>query len=268
MTRSGWSATPAKTAGACLAVALTVTTACSPEPTPNPRLQVFAAASLTESMETLTTRFAGEADVIVAGSHQLVAQILDGADADVFASADFDQMNRLIEAGRVQRDRVQRFAGNALVVVVPRDNEAAVRDLGGLAQPGLKLVLGHSESPIGSYSDMLIAKTQASGLFGERFEEGLERNIASREPDVRAVLAKVSLGEADAGIVYRTDITADVRPRVQAIEVPVRVSPEIGYWIAPLEDSSKADAAAAFVDFVLSPLGQEILDQRGLLPIQ
>ena len=155
---------------------------------------------------------------------------------------------------------------NRLVVIVPKDNPGKVAELKDLARPGVKLVTTGPGVPIGVYTrDMLDRMAQDPG-FGPELRSGVERNIVSREPNVRQVVAKVNLGEADAAVVYRSDVTPEVAANVRLLDVPDRFNTSASYPIAVLEDASHPAAARAFMAYVLSPEGQAVLEKWGFLP--
>lgn len=231
-------------------------------------LTVFAAASLTEAFteiaedfETLTP--GSEVVINFAGSTQLAQQIVQGAPADVFASGDILQMENVIQSGRVSRGSEKVFLQNQLVVVVPGDNPAGVKDFRDLAKPGLRLILGDSVVPVGLYSLVMLDKAATDGGYGIGFKESVLNNVHSFEENVRAVLSKVILGEADAGIVYVSDVFAASQAELEPISIPAEVNVTARYFIAPLKDSSNPLLALEFVDFVLSPQGQAILASYG-----
>ena len=142
-----------------------------------------------------------------AGSQQLAQQINEGAPADVFASANKKQMDVVIEAGGIVSGTQQTFAKNRLVVIFPKDNPAGLAELKDLANPDSKLVLAAKEVPVGQYSLDFLDKAVADTAFGATFKDDVLKNVVSYEDNVKAVLTKVALGEADAGIVYLSDIS-------------------------------------------------------------
>jgi molybdate transport system substrate-binding protein len=210
------------------------------------RPRVLAAASLTETF----TALAG-AEFSFGGSDQLAFQITEGAPADVFASASPKYTQQLFADGLVVRPR--RFATNSLVVIVPRANHAGIDDVGDLARPGVKLVIGDADVPVGAYARIALG---ALGL------NAALTNVVSEEPDVKGVMAKVALDEADAGLVYATDV-GPVRTRVRVIPVDVGAQPAVVYEIAVVRDTGRRSAAEAFVRRVLGPEGRRALRAQG-----
>jgi molybdate transport system substrate-binding protein len=250
-------------------------TACLPAtPTPAPALSgdltVFAAASLTEAFTVLGQQFeaAHPGTRVVfsfGGSNTLAQQLGEGAPADVFASANRAQLQAVIDAGRIVSGTQQTFARNRLVVIFPADNPAGLASLADLAQPGLKLVLAAAEVPVGQYSLDFLAKAAQDAAFGPSFEVDVLANVVSYEPNVRAVLTKVALGEADAGIVYTSDVSGAGAEAVSQLAIPDALNTIASYPIASLADSAQPALAQAFIDFVLSAQGQAVLAEYGFI---
>lgn len=223
-------------------------------------LTVFAAASLRESFEDLARTFEARSPgvkvrVNLAGSQELRTQIENGAQADVFASADQKHMAALLKAKLVTAPRV--FARNTPVIIVPAGNPAKVGSFDQLPR-ARKLVIGVPEVPIGSYTLQILDKA------GADFQQKVLANVVSRELNVRQVMAKVTLGEADAGIVYRTDAIA-AKDKVEIIEIPAKLNVIAEYPIAVLTKAPQAAAARAFVDLLLSGDGQKRLAAAGFV---
>ena len=256
---------------ALVLVAVALLASCKREPprkgqVPQQDLTVFAAASLRESFTELSHTFESthpNTHVVLsfAGSQTLRAQIEQGAPADVFASADERHMAPLVAAGHVRAP--QLFANNELVVVVAQAKASTVRTLSELPNAE-RIVLGAPEVPVGAYT--LKALEQLQALFGADFRARVEAHVVSREPDVRQVLAKVSLGEADAGIVYRTDaLTA--KDKVTVLHIPSEYNAIASYPIAVIAGTKAPARAEAFVDLVLSAEGARVLKQQGFTPV-
>ena len=230
-------------------------------------LHVFAAASLTDAFTEIGNNFeVANPGVTVtfnfAGSQALRTQIEEGAPADVFASANKTEMDNLITSTHVAQDAPQVFLSNKLVVILPADNPAGLEKLEDLAKPGIKLVLAAEEVPVGKYARQ--ALDAMNGQFGTDFKDKVLANIVSNEDNVKQVVAKVQLGEADAGIVYTSDAVA--APELQTIEIPAQLNVIANYPIAPLTQSAHADLATAFINYVLSPEGQAVLQKWGFAP--
>ncbi len=235
----------------------------------NDHLIVFAAASLTDAFGTIGEQFEAATGASVtfnfAGSPQLAQQIVQGAPADVFASANVKQMEVMIEAGEVQPGSDRVFARNRLVVIYPHDNPAELSALQDLARPGIRLVLAAQEVPAGQYALDFLDQASQDAAFDPTFGDDVLKNVVSYEENVRAVQSKVTLGEADAGIVYRSDVTRDAVERVGQIDIPGRLNTLAAYPIAPLEEARNAELAQQFVDYVLSPEAQAILEDYRFL---
>lgn len=213
------------------------------------RTTVFAAASLTEVFQELDPR----ARFNFAGSDELAAQLREGAEADVYASASPTYPEHLLSEGLVEEPRV--FATNRLVLIVPAANEARIESLGDLERPGVKLVVGAEGVPIGDYTREVLAEAGASTV--------LDR-VVSEEQDAKGVVGKVALGEADAGFVYATDVRA-AGSDVRAIDLPAAAAADIRYLIAIVHGGDR-DAGEAFVDLVLSDRGRATLAAAGFGP--
>lgn len=240
----------------------------TPEPEPQ-TLTVFAAASLTDAFTEIGAAFdAANPGVTTtfnfAGSQALGTQIEEGAPADVFASANKTQMDAVIAASLITEGTQQNFLTNKLVVILPADNPAALEKLEDLANPGIKLVLAAEEVPVGKYSRE--AFDLMNGSFGNDFKDNVLANVVSNEDNVKQVVAKVQLGEADAGIVYTSDAIA--APDLKTIEIPADLNVIAKYPIAPLVNSENADLAAKFIEYVLSAEGQAVLAKWGFAPVE
>ena len=222
-------------------------------------LTVFAASSLTEAFEEIATAFEAQHGVRVllsfGGSSTLATQIGQGAPADVFASADEDQMRVVVDEGLTAS--ALQFAGNRLVVITTEDSN--VTSLEGLADPGVQLVLAAPDVPVGNYAREALSKMNR--VYGADFSERVLANLVSEEPNARQVALKVELGEADAAIVYATDVA--VTERVRTLAIPDDLNVSATYLIAALLGGAQPERARAFVDFVLSDEGQAILTKRG-----
>ena len=235
------------------------------ENTKKQEVVVFAAASLKETFEAMAKKFEAEhagAKVVLqlAGSQELRTQIENGALADVFASADLKHMTALHDAKLVGEAVV--FARNEPVVVIPAANPTGVEKFEELPK-AKKLVVGVDDVPIGKYTNQLLEK--AGKELGEGFTKQIAANVASRELNVRQILAKVSLGEGDAGVVYRTDAKT-AGNKVKVIEIPVRWNVIAEYPIAVTTQAPNAALAKAWVELVTSAEGQKIMAAAGFKP--
>jgi molybdate transport system substrate-binding protein len=216
----------------------------------NDNATVFAAASLTEVFPEIDPA----ATYNFAGSDDLATQITEGAPADVFAAASPKYPDRLSEDGLLDNPEV--FATNKLVLIVPKDNPAGIRSVDDLRNPDVKLVIGGEGVPIGDYTRTVLENLGATEVLDQ---------VVSEEDDVKGVVGKVSLGEADAGFVYVTDVKA-VEGKVTAIELPAEAQAEVKYEIAVVKDAPHHDAAHEFVEQVLSEDGQAKLQAAGFGP--
>jgi molybdate transport system substrate-binding protein len=244
---------------------ITSATAGAEESAKGRELVIFAAASLKETFERIAKEFeaahAGSHVVLqLAGSQELRTQIENGAAADVFASADLKHMTALHEAKLVGESEV--FARNEPVLVTPAANPAGLGKFEDLPK-AKKLIVGVDEVPIGKYTRQILDK--AAKDLGVEFSKPVEANIASRELNVRQILAKVSLGEGDAGFVYRTD-AATAGEKVEVIEIPTKWNVIAEYPIAVTTKAPSADLAKAWVALVVGKRGQEILASAGFKP--
>lgn len=231
-------------------------------------LNVFAAASLTESFKEMATNYQkAHANVKLvfnfAGSQALVQQMTSGAPSDVFASADQANMKKASDAGLVTSSQV--FAKNRLVVIIPTSNPGKINTLKDLANKGVKIDTEASSVPAGKYSLQVLDNLGKSADYGTTYESAVKANFVSQEDNVKAVVQKVQLGEADAGFVYKTDVTAAVASKVQVIDIPDNFNVIASYPIAVTKNSTHQSDAQAFVQFVLSPDGQAVLTKYKFL---
>lgn len=241
--------------------------AASAEPAPAPapagrELVVFEAASLKDAFARLAPRFekdnAGVKIVTnAAGSQELRAQIEHGAAADVFASADRKHMDALAKQGLVVSPSL--FTCNEPVVVVRPAVAASIKTFGDLPRAE-RIVIGTPEVPIGGYTLQILQK--AAARLGADFPRRVQDKVVSRELNVRQVLAKVMLGEADAGIVYRSDANA-AQGKVQVVNIPAEMNVTAEYPIAVLKAAPHAELARRWIELVKSAAGQESLRDAG-----
>jgi molybdate transport system substrate-binding protein len=209
---------------------------------------VYAAASLTE----VFPRIASDPRFQFAGSNQLAVQIRQGAPADVFASASPVYTQALYKEGLVERPRV--FATNTLVLAVPRSNPAKLTSIADLRKrPKLRLVVAGPKVPIGLYTRQVLQRLALLRVL---------RTTVSQETDVKGIVGKLALGEADAGFVYRTDVEA-ASGRLTAIPIPKRGRPSVRYELAVVSRTKHAEAAWSFVADVLGASGRRELARAG-----
>jgi molybdate transport system substrate-binding protein len=209
---------------------------------------VLAAASLTEVLPRIdkSSRYS------FAGSDQLALQIRQGAPSDVFAAASPKYTELLYRDGLVLKPVV--FATNKLIVLVPRSNPAGIKTVYDLRRPGLKLIVGDKTVPIGTYTRQIL---DTLGITAD-----VTKNVVSEETDVKSIVSKVALGEADAGFVYRTD-ARPVASRTRTIALPNWAQPPIRYEIALVKACSHRAAARAFIAKVTSRRGRGLLAKAG-----
>jgi molybdate transport system substrate-binding protein len=214
-------------------------------------ITVYAASSLTDVFPQIDSG----PKYSFAASSTLAAQITQGAPADVFASANTTIPDQLFAKGLVEKPVI--FTRNRLVLVVPTSNPAGIHSVYDLKKPGIKLVIAASAVPVGSYTLQVLKQMGLSSVLS---------NVVSRESDVRSVLAKVALGEADAGFVYSTDAKT-VPGKVTVLKIPAWAQPKVTYEFAVVSRSANKTAAQAFLKEVLSKAGQAKMLAAGFLPI-
>jgi molybdate transport system substrate-binding protein len=214
-------------------------------------LTVYAASSLTEVFPHIDKG----PKYSFGASSTLAAQITQGAPADVFASANTTIPAQLFAKGLVQKPVV--FTRNRLVLVVPTSNPAGIHSVYDLRRSGIKLVIAASAVPVGSYTLQVLKQMGLSSVLS---------NVVSRESDVRGVLSKVALGEADAGFVYSTDAKT-VPGKVTVIKIPAWAQPKVTYALAVVASSPRKTAARKFIAEVLGAAGQKKLLAAGFLAI-
>ena len=265
-------------AGALSCLALAWGLGCKPDDG-RTTLTVLAASSLTDVFADLEQDFERthpDIDVVVstAGSQVLRLQIEHGAPADLFASAHARHLQALAELDAIAEQSV--FAHNQLAIAVPYDNPAGVAEVADLARVD-RLVLGAPEVPIGQYTEAFLEL--ASQHLGPDFPDRVRARVVSREPNVRLVRARVALGEADAAVVYRTDLVgafarqldaAGARPQkgpgdLCAIAIPPALSPPVAYHIALLSGAEQPAEAREFLEFLASAAGLSVLRAHGFL---
>src|SRR6185503_5042417 len=223
---------------------------------PTRTLNVFAAASLMDAFHELGGMLEARQPGLqvrfnFAGSQQLAIQLEQGAVADVFASADARWMTYAADRGLL-RGESQVFARNHLVVIVPSTNPARIQRLQDLARSGVKLVLGADAVPVGHYSRMALQALSKDSAFGGDYATRVLKNVVSEEENVKSVVGKVQLAEADAGMVYRSDVTNSVARFLKVFTLPESADIVAAYPIAAVSAGADSAAAQAFLDLVLS----------------
>jgi molybdate transport system substrate-binding protein len=231
---------------------------------------VFAASSLTDAFKDIAAEFQhahphARAVFSFGGSSQLAIQLVNGARADVFASADQDQMD-VAEKGHALLEPQQVFVRNRLMVIAPHDNPASITSFEDLAKPGIKVVGAQASVPIGAYTTQLLKSASADPNYGADFEQRVERNVVSREDTVRQIVAKIQLGEADAAVVYVTDVTPQIASQFVQVSLPEDLQVTAQYPIAVANGHNRA-GGEAFVAFMQSPVAQHILATWGFITL-
>jgi molybdate transport system substrate-binding protein len=229
-----------------------------------PPATVFAAASLSdvfqEAARQVTKRSGFEYRFHFAGSQQLAAQLEEGAPADLFASADDRWMGYASEHNLIDGS-AKSFARNRLVVITPVSNPGRVDKLEDLARSGVKVLIATEAVPAGRYARQVLARLSNGSDYGRR----VLANVVSQEDNVKSIVTKVQIGEADAGFVYVTDVSSAMRGRVRAISIPESTNVIADYPIAVPRDAQNLEAAKAFIDYLLSTDGQALLARYGFL---
>ena len=231
-------------------------------------LTVYAAASLKAALDKAETAYEAAhpaVDLVLAldSSAALETQIEQGAPADVFLSADAANPEKLVAAGLADGAPVT-FAGNELIVIVPEDDPAEIQSPADLARSGVKIIAAGDQVPITKYATQLVANLARETGYPADFVAAYAANIASKEDNVKAVVAKIELGEGDAGIVYLTDARAS--DKVATISVPPGANVPATYDGVVVKTSALAAKARAFLDWLAGPDGQAILGELGFLP--
>ena len=250
-------------AGGCAAAA-------SRDAAPVDAVTVFAASSLAEPFGAVADAFEAdnpgvEVTFNFAGSQALRTQLEHGARADVFASADWEQMAAIRKANLLG-NAPEYFATNRLAVVAPAGSDA-VQSLDDLARPGVSIAIASAEVPAGAYARATLGLMAESEDFPENFAGSVLTNVVTNETNVRAVGQKVALGEVDAGMVYETDArAAQHRDSFRVIEIPLHFNPAAEYPIAALGEARNPRSALDFIAFVQSDDGQAILRRYGFAP--
>ena len=231
------------------------------------KITVFAASSLTDAFKEIGVEFerqspGTEVEFNFQGSPTLRTQLEQGARAEIFASADLNQMNLALRNGVVV-DAGKVFVRNSLVVITPKDNPGKINTLVDLKKGGLKFILANTDVPVGAYSRQALALMEKDGTYGPGFSEAVLKHVVSLESNVKQVVAKVELGEADGGIVYGSDVTPSVAPKLAVIAIPPQFNVVAEYPIALTQEAANTPVARAFIDYVLSTAGQLILKKYG-----
>ena len=250
----------------CCAV-IVITAGCG-RPESRTGIIVFAASSLAESLKQIQTEFESlhpEAKLLFhfAGSQQLRSQIELGAAVDVYVSADASMVNDLVDAGLIEGE-TSTFARNRVQVLVAPGNPGSIQSLADLSKPGKRIVIGVPDVPVGRAAREALALLELSPTFGPKFAKGVASNIVSEETNVRGVIVRLALGEADACFAYESDsYTASAR-EMTSMKLPKNMAVEVQYGAGTLP---KGDAGfpAKFVEFLASDSAKRILKDHGLI---
>lgn len=234
-------------------------------------LTVFTAASLTGAFTEIGQMYKNETNINVVfnfdGSQVLRTQIENGAHADIFVSANTKQMNLMKNEGFMNNSSITVFTRNKPVIIVPKDNPAKIQNISDLARPGIKMVIGTKDVPIGDYTLQILAKLANDSAFGPGFAQKVMANVVSNETNVNYVTSKVALGEADAGVAYVSDITKNLSSRITKIEIPDKYNVIATYPMGILKQSKYTAQAQDFMDLVKSDKGIAVLEKYGFEPV-
>jgi molybdate transport system substrate-binding protein len=240
-------------------------------PTPSPvTLNVFAAASLTKAFNAIAGNYHQlhpnvTIKPVYDSSATLEQQIANGAPADIFASADTTNMQKASQAGLVGTSQI--FTRNRLVVILPVSNPGHISSLKDLSRPGVRIVVAAATVPVGKYARQALAKMALSPDYGPTYAASVLKNVVSEEENDAAIVQKVQVGEADAGIVYVSDINPATASQFTSIAIPDNFNVIAEYPIAVTKSSAHQSEAQAFVQYVLSPAGQAVLKQYNFIPV-
>ena len=254
-----------RAAGLLIVALLTVGCTTSPGSNDGVDLTVYGAASLKGALEAVRTAYS-EAEpgitltIATDASSTLRTQIEQGAPTDVFLSADELNPAALVDAALTDGAAVD-FAGNSLVVIVPTGNPASITTAADLARPGVKVIAAGDAVPIAGYAAQVVANISALPSAPVGFAVSYEANVVSREQNVKAVVAKIELGEGDAAIVYATDARAS--SRVETIALPAGVDVRASYAGVVIRSTDDVAAAHAFLDWLAGPAGAAVLADFG-----
>ncbi len=255
---------------ATIAVVVLATSAglCAEQPK---ELTVFTAASLTGAFTEIGQMYKNETNISVVfnfdGSQVLRTQMENGAYADIFVSANTKQMNLLKNERFMNNSSITVFTKTKPVIIVPKDNPAKIQNISDLAKPGLKIVIGTKDVPIGDYTLQILAKLANDSAFGPEFKKKVMANVVSNETNVNYITSKVALGEADAGVAYNSDITKDLASKITKIQIPDKYNVIASYPMGILGQSKYIAQAEEFIALVKSDKGAAVLEKYGFEPL-
>jgi molybdate transport system substrate-binding protein len=237
---------------------------CAEEPK---ELTVFTAASLTGAFGEIGQIYENETGLSVAfnfdGSQALRTQIENGAYADVFASANKKQMNAVKNGRLMNNSSVVIFTKNKLSLIIPKDNPAQISNLSDLVRPGVKIVMGTKDVPVGDYALQIISNLGNDSAYGPDYKTKVLANVISQETNVNYVVTKVALGEADVGFAYVSDVTENLASRIDMISIPDEYNVIAEYPIGSIKDSKYPGQSQNFIDLVTSEKGKAIMEEYG-----
>ncbi len=252
----------------CLAILINVMAIDAEEPED---LTIFCAAGLTGAFNEIGQLYENASGIGVEfnfdGVPSLRAQIENGAYADVLVSADLRHMNALKAEGLINNSTVKIFAKNKVAVVIPNDNPANIVNLTDLARPGIMILMGTKELPVGNYARQVLDKLANDSEYGPEYEEKVMANIISEETTVNRIVSKVALGEVDAGFAFISDVDPSMAGKVTKILIPDRYNVVGDFPAGVLSQSNYPQDAQAFIDVIMSNEGQAILDKYGFIPV-
>lgn len=235
-------------------------------------LVAFTAASLTGAFGEIGQIYKNETNISVVfnfdGSQALRTQMENGAYADIFASANKKQMNAVKADGLMNNSSVIIFTKNKLSLIVPKDNPGKISNLADLAKPGLKIVIGTKDVPVGDYAMQIINKLGNDSTYGAEYKKNVLANVISQETNVNYVVTKVALGEADVGFAYVSDITEDLSSKVEKVNIPDEYNIIAEYPIGVLKDSKHPAESEKFIALATSDAGKAILEKYGFAPVE
>jgi molybdate transport system substrate-binding protein len=253
-------------------LAVTMSGCTTSQNTQSTKLTVFAAMSLTDAFNKTAQAFeANNSGVTIsfnyAAAQVLATQLQQGASADIFASADLTHMNSVKDAGLMNNSSITIFAENKLAIIVPTANPANITSLADLAKPGIKLDIVNSSAPCGMYTLQMLAQASNNSTYGSGFKNSVLANVVSEETMANDAVAKVAIGQVDAALVYKSDVPTAYQSKVETITIPDSVNVLGPYPIGVLSGSQNAQLAQSFVNYVMSPDGQAILQSYGFIPV-
>lgn len=262
----------------------TVTPPAVASATPRPALQasptpasgtlvIYCDSSLEAALDDLQEKFqashpAAQFSLQLAGSQELVQQMIQGDRPDLFISADRAQMDAAIQNGLVDAAAAQALGGSKLVVIMPQNNPAKIETIADLARTGVKLALAAADAPLGADSRSVLERAAASGQFGQEYTQQVLANVTAQPETDPALVDLVIQGKVDAGITYLGSAMRAGPTQVSAIEIPEEIYAQATYYFGVLTASQQAGLAQQFIDFIFSEVGQELIIRSGLIPVQ